>query len=141
MTCWRRWKPRARANEMNAKWFKISLLVLIPLLAILFYIVLPQQPPTRIAIGARPQNNSSVILLLISLVPTIIASIPLYFLPTIIASIRRHRNRMAIGALNLLLGWTVIGWVAALVWAFIADVEPKPSVHDTTAPDFIKKAE
>ena len=42
--------------------------------------------------------------------------IGVYFLPTIVAG--RHRNGGAIFILNLLLGWTFIGWVVALVWAF-----------------------
>lgn len=33
----------------------------------------------------------------------------LYFLPTIEAALRQHTNLLALGALNLLLGWTVIG--------------------------------
>jgi len=39
----------------------------------------------------------------------------IYFLPTIVAG--RHHNSSAIFVLNLLLGWTFIGWVIALVWA------------------------
>lgn len=42
----------------------------------------------------------------------------LYFLPTIIAGVRKKRNLISIGLLNLLLGWTVIGWIIALIWAF-----------------------
>jgi hypothetical protein len=41
----------------------------------------------------------------------------MYFLPTIIALIRSKRDITAILLLNLFLGWTVIGWVVALVWA------------------------
>jgi hypothetical protein len=48
-----------------------------------------------------------------------------YFLPTIVAINRHHRNRMAIVMLNFLLGWTLIGWVAAMVWACTADVAPQ----------------
>lgn len=40
-----------------------------------------------------------------------------YFLPTIIADQRDHRNQTGIVVLNLFLGWTVIGWVGALIWA------------------------
>jgi hypothetical protein len=40
-----------------------------------------------------------------------------YFLPSMIASNGRHRQRVAIYALNLFLGWSFIGWVIALVWA------------------------
>lgn len=42
----------------------------------------------------------------------------LYFLPAIIASARRHNQRVAIFWLNLFLGWTFLGWIAAFVWAF-----------------------
>jgi Superinfection immunity protein len=38
-----------------------------------------------------------------------------YFLPTLIAGFRRHHNASAIGMLNLALGWTLLGWIAALV--------------------------
>lgn len=46
-----------------------------------------------------------------------------YFFPWIIAKVRSHQQRGAIFTLNLLLGWTVIGWVVALVWAMI---KPQP---------------
>jgi len=39
----------------------------------------------------------------------------IYFLPTIVG--RDKRNAGAIFVLNLFLGWTLIGWVIALVWA------------------------
>lgn len=45
------------------------------------------------------------------------AVVGIYFLPGLIAVTRDHRQMVAIFALNLLLGWTLIGWVAALVWA------------------------
>lgn len=41
----------------------------------------------------------------------------LYFLPTIIAAIKSKRDTVAILLLNLFLGWSVIGWIVALVWA------------------------
>jgi hypothetical protein len=40
-----------------------------------------------------------------------------YFLPFAIAFNRRRANTGAIFALNLFLGWSLIGWVVALVWA------------------------
>jgi hypothetical protein len=40
-----------------------------------------------------------------------------YFIPSIVAMIRSHRQGAAIFLLNLLLGWTLVGWVVALVWA------------------------
>ena len=41
----------------------------------------------------------------------------IYFLPWVIARGRKHHNSDAILVLNLFLGWTVLGWVIALVWA------------------------
>lgn len=40
-----------------------------------------------------------------------------YFLPTIVAQARSHHNTLAIFILNLLTGWTVLGWIIAIVWA------------------------
>lgn len=40
-----------------------------------------------------------------------------YFLPTLVASVRHHHNAEAICAVNLFLGWTLVGWVVALAWA------------------------
>lgn len=42
-----------------------------------------------------------------------------YFLPSLIAFLRNHKNKLAIFLLNLLLGWTVLGWVVSLVWSVI----------------------
>lgn len=41
-----------------------------------------------------------------------------YFLPSFNASYRKHNNVPAITALNLFLGWTFLGWIAAFVWSF-----------------------
>ena len=41
----------------------------------------------------------------------------LYFAPAIVAHSRKHRQSLAIAVLNLFLGWTILGWVIALVWA------------------------
>ena len=40
-----------------------------------------------------------------------------YMLPAIIASLRGHHKVGSIFFVNLLLGWTFIGWVAALAWS------------------------
>ncbi len=42
-----------------------------------------------------------------------------YFLPAIVAS--GKKNSGAIFVLNLLLGWTFVGWVIALVWALASE--------------------
>ena len=40
----------------------------------------------------------------------------IYFLPTVIALARGHLSTLAIFLLNLFLGWTLIGWLIALIW-------------------------
>ena len=45
----------------------------------------------------------------------------LYFIPSLIAVSRHHRNKTAIFVLNIFLGWSVLGWVVALVWSFTND--------------------
>lgn len=47
-----------------------------------------------------------------------VLSLPLYILPSIIAANKRYR--IAILALNLLTGWTIIGWIIALIWSMAA---------------------
>jgi len=44
----------------------------------------------------------------------------LYLLPAIIAFARGHRDALAITALTVLLGWSLIGWGVALVWSLKA---------------------
>ena len=51
-----------------------------------------------------------------------------YLLPTLVAVIRKHHNAMAIFLLNLFLGWSVIGWVVALVWSFTKPPPPQQVV-------------
>jgi hypothetical protein len=46
----------------------------------------------------------------------------MYFLPSIIALARSKRDLLAIFLLNLFLGWSVIGWFVALIWAAKNDV-------------------
>jgi hypothetical protein len=42
-----------------------------------------------------------------------------YFCPTFIGI--KKKNSIAICLLNLFLGWTLVGWVVALVWASCKD--------------------
>jgi len=46
----------------------------------------------------------------------------MYFLPSILAFARNKRDTTGIVLLNFFLGWTMIGWVVALVWAVKTDV-------------------
>jgi hypothetical protein len=50
----------------------------------------------------------------------VLAALALYFLPGIVGYARKHHNAAAILTLNLLAGWTTIGWISAFVWAMTA---------------------
>ena len=51
-----------------------------------------------------------------------------YFAPSLIANGRGHQDFPAILALNLLLGWTFIGWVWAFVWS-LTEVRGRVHLH------------
>ncbi len=54
--------------------------------------------------------------------------IALYFAPTITAYDKKKKNTGAIFALNFFLGWTLVGWVVALVWATTVEKEERVEV-------------
>ena len=69
--------------------------------------------------------------------PFFLPALALHFLPTIIAGVRHARNFGWILVINLLLSWTVIGWIVALIWAIrdtpkyvIAYVPPPPPPYN-----------
>ena len=53
----------------------------------------------------------------------IVIGIYIYIAPSIIAYNRKHHQKMAIIALNVLLGWSIIGWIIALIWSLSATVK------------------
>ena len=48
----------------------------------------------------------------------LILVVVIYFAPTVVAYQNKKDNKVSILVLNLFLGWTFIGWVIALVWAY-----------------------
>ncbi len=57
---------------------------------------------------------------LIQLLLFIAMAIAGYMAPTIIAARRGHPNVAPIAVVNILLGWTLVGYVIALAWSFTA---------------------
>ncbi len=47
----------------------------------------------------------------------IIVLLTVYVLPTIVAYLRKVPNKGSVAVVDVLLGWTLIGWVAALAMA------------------------
>jgi T4 superinfection immunity protein len=59
-----------------------------------------------------------------------------YLLPWAIAATRNRRNVAAVAMVDLFLGWTVVGWVVALVMACGSD-QPAVTVHTSYAPPML----
>ncbi len=49
--------------------------------------------------------------------PTTLLFLVIYFAPSLVAVVRRHRDTGWIILLNIFAGWSGLGWIAALVWA------------------------
>ena len=59
----------------------------------------------------------------------------IYLLPTIVAIYRGCQSCVWIVVVNVLLGWTIIGWFVALSWANSGKIRPlPPSGHPPTHP-------
>ncbi len=48
---------------------------------------------------------------------TVLLAITIYLLPAIIGFIRKKDNKIMLVFMNILLGWTIIGWVVLLLEA------------------------
>ena len=55
-----------------------------------------------------------------------------YFLPSINAYSKKKRNKGAVLTLNFFLGWTVIGWIVALIWSTTNDAPAQVVVEKHT---------
>jgi hypothetical protein len=47
----------------------------------------------------------------------VLVALALYFIPSIVAAVRKVPNLGSVVVINLFLGWTFIGWVVALAMA------------------------
>ena len=66
-------------------------------------------------------------------VTVLLVLLAFYFVPSILAFARGHHQRFAVLMLNILLGWTFLFWVFALVWACTAGRErPAPPAPSET---------
>jgi len=48
----------------------------------------------------------------------------IYIAPLIIAMVRDHHRLPRIGLVNFAAGWTVVGWIAALLWSVTGIRQP-----------------
>lgn len=65
---------------------------------------------------------------------TVVIILGLYLLPSLLAFVRGHRNKQALAKFNILGGWTIFGWIVALVWAVYAEPSSYPRSRFQGAP-------
>src|SRR5215470_4511876 len=53
-----------------------------------------------------------------------------YLLPTIVAMQRKVARSAGIVMLNIFLGWTFLGWLAALIWACSAETQTEARLRE-----------
>ena len=64
-------------------------------------------------------NENTVIVIELMLIAII------YMLPTLIAYARDIPARGKVTVFNIILGWTLIGWIATFIWAVSAETAPE----------------
>jgi hypothetical protein len=57
--------------------------------------------------------------------PCLSAILLCYIAPAALADARRHRWCRSIMVINILLGWTVVGWLLVLYWSLSNNVRPE----------------
>lgn len=71
--------------------------------------------------GSFSQDHYKILFLLVGIVA-------IYILPTLVAVIFENPQKRKIVIINLLLGWTLIGWVVSLIMAFKKSVNSEEIV-------------
>lgn len=95
-------------------------------------------PPVPYGLEEGRPMNVNAALVLVSLFAAQEA-VAVYCVPTLIAFVRRHPNIGHIALINMSLGWTVAGWVYALVQAVkAADPYVPPGVTPTEERDHVQ---
>ncbi|VVN21410.1 hypothetical protein PS662_04387 [Pseudomonas fluorescens] len=70
-----------------------------------------------VSMGKIPSHELNAFGVFISMAAVVFVP-ALYMLPTIEAWLKSHPNIASIALVNFFLGWTLVGWVVAVVWAF-----------------------
>jgi hypothetical protein len=61
-------------------------------------------------------TSDSIILLAV-----LLSALAIYLLPTIIAALKGHKYFWVILFINIVFGFTLIGWVGSLIWSIAGD--------------------
>lgn len=84
-------------------------------------------------VAGRSLDSSFLLIIPIIIWGCLILSI--YFIPSFVAAKRNHIQKKSILILNIFLGWTLIGWVVALVWACKNPEIPSTVINNNLSKD------
>jgi T4 superinfection immunity protein len=81
--------------------------------------------PVKVGVGMAAAIVGLVVV--VKILPALIAALGIgaflailfvpYWIPTIVAFVRKHPSRFGVFAVNFFFGWTFVGWVVSLAWA------------------------
>jgi hypothetical protein len=113
--------PSRRRADTGVMGCGVFLGIIVTVGVISCFILYVIQPQGGLSSNSDPTATTALVLTVALL--TLVVAVPLalfYFLPTFIARTRGHQNAGAIFFVNLLLGWSLLGWIAALAWSLTA---------------------
>ena len=111
--------PYEPAKLMSKK-MGVALAMMAVAVFVVFIVILCAQAP-GFGDWLNSMNLVQSLIEVVTMVAFGLALVAVYFLPAILG--RNKRNANAILVLNLLTGWTILGWIIALVWACTVDSE------------------
>lgn len=92
------------------------------MIAVLALRLLQLEEPTARYVGGGVAKGAVII----------VTSIMMYVLPTLLAFRRDRQKKWKIAAINILLGWTLIGWVVAMLMTYAYEPPREGEPPDTT---------
>lgn len=84
--------------------------------------------PVHTQVVTQPYRSSTTHVVIAWIVAVLTVG---YMLPWAIAATRNKSNTAIIAVINFLLGWSLVGWIVALVMSLIS--EPQPAIYVNTA--------
>jgi Superinfection immunity protein len=77
-----------------------------------------------------PQVSGSIMSMPTAVVAGVIMLVALYFLPSIIGTVRGVTGINFLSIVNFLFGWTVIGWFGCLIWAGFGQTKAQKAFYE-----------
>ena len=82
----------------------------------------------------QPLSNVDIAVVAVLGLVTLVGFFVLYFLPITVARRRRNPDALAVIFVDFLAGWSVIGWIIAMILAFRAQTHAPQIAHGPHAP-------